>query len=295
MRRETILAKIRVEVTFSAEMKQYLRRFEDQKDAWFARDGGAAFLAEFGGEWNKEFIELAQPIYETYFRELGLKEEVPNVTLIDSRAGSWIMEAAITMFGTIGTLYTVLKAYSELPKIAEGIEATNGQLKQELGNRYRTRVRERIEPYISDSSVTAVSQSSPSQPPLDPIEISCSIDARPIRALTPETPKSHSIHLSVSLTRSSVSIENLAETQIESLRLGLFKSTTQMQQWSYGDAFVKFIPNLSGQQCVALNTDEFTHQATMQKLDLSDDEPLFVDCWLQDANGIYLFNFHLSD
>jgi hypothetical protein len=293
MRRETVLAKIRVEISFTESLKEYLLQFQDEKDAWYARDEGRLFLSELGGEWNKHFVEVAQPFYQSYFREHGFKGDLPNLTIVDSRSGSWIMEAAITMFGTVGTAYTLLKAYSELPKIAEGIEGTNSQLKKELANRYQKKVRERIEPFISFPPGT--DQANPPSIPHELVKIACSIDARPVRALTPETPKSHSIHLAVSITRSNISIENLGEELIANLRIGLFKSSTQMHSWNFGDAHVKLMPVLSGGQSIAIEVSEFLHEVTSEKLDLTDDAPLHVDCWLQDDNGIYLFNFYLDD
>jgi len=128
----------------------------------------------------------------------------------------------------------------------------------------------------------------------NPVSVTCSIDARPLRGLTPDVAKSHSIHLAVAVSRSALSVENLGDANIENLRIGLFKSSTQRHSWNFGDAFSKSVPRLSGKQSTSLSVDQFTSETDGSKLDLSDDNSLYVDCWLQDNAGIYLFNFFLE-
>lgn len=292
MEKKTVIANIRAEIALSDDMQAFFAAFENQENAWFARQSGDAFLGEFGGEWNKNFIEVAQSVIDGYFRQVGLPEDrLPKVTLTDSRRGSWIMEAALTMFGTIGTTYTLLKGYADLPKIADGLEETTKRLKKELANLFKKRIPERIEPFLSNAAVPALLP-----PPVraNPVSVTCSIDARPLRGLTPDVAKSHSIHLAVAVSRSALSVENLGDVPIENLRIGLFKSLSQKHSWSFADAFSKSIPRLSGKQSSSLSIEQFTSEADGSVLALNDDSPLYVDCWLQDNSGIYLFNFYLE-
>lgn len=292
MEKATVIASLRAELSISESLQEFFSLLEDKPNAWFTRQGGDLFLSEFGHEWNTNFIEVVQSAFDAHFRDLGLSENrLPTVKLTDSRRGSWIMEAALTMFGTVGTTYTVLKGIAELPKLADGLEETKKRIQKELNERFRKKIPERIEPFISNfNGVT----STPTKIPANPVNVTFSIDARPLRGLTPEKIKSHSIHLSVGVSRSSLSIENLGDAKIENLRIGLFKDTSQRHSWSFADAFSKSIPCLSGKQSISLTIGEFHTESDGSALDLLDDAPLYVDCWLQDNSGIYLFNFYLE-
>jgi len=136
MEKKTVIANIRAEILLNDDLQEFFAQFQDRENAWFARQGGDTFLGEFGFEWNTNFVEIAQSVFDAHFRDLGLSEDrLPKVELTDSRRGSWIMEAALTMFGTVGTTYTILKGVSELPKLADGLEETKKRLQKELSGR----------------------------------------------------------------------------------------------------------------------------------------------------------------
>jgi hypothetical protein len=46
--------------------------------------------------------------------------------------GSWILDAAITMAGPVGTVYLVLKGVSELPKIVDGLADLKGRITEKV-------------------------------------------------------------------------------------------------------------------------------------------------------------------
>lgn len=292
MKKETVIAKVRAEISLTEDFREFLSLYADNSNAWFAQQGGDIFLGEFGHEWNNNFVEVTQEFFNKHFSGLGLAEQnLPKVAIVDSRRGSWIVEAALTMFGTVGTVYTILKGVSELPALADGLEETKERLKKELSGRFRRSIPERIEPIISNfPSPTSATCKIPDKS----VDVSLSIDARPLRALTPDTLKTHAIHLAVGVSRSALSVENLGDTMIENLQIGLFKSTSQRHNWNFGDAFTKTAPCLSGKQSISFSISDFHSTPEGVSLDLSDDTSLFVDCWLQDRNGIYLFNFYLE-
>lgn len=290
MEKETVIANLRAEISLSENLQEFFSLFEENDNAWFAKQGGDLFLSEFGREWNTNFIEIVQRKFDEHFRNLGLSENwLPRVKLTDSRKGSWIMEAALTMFGTVGTTYTVLKGIAELSKLADGLEETKKRIQKELQEKFRKKVPERIEPIISNFK-----DIDPAKLPLNPVNVTFSIDARPLRGLTPDKIKSHSIHLSVGVSRSSLSVENLSDEKIDNIRIGLFKDVAQRHSWSFADAFSKNVPCLTGKQSISFNIGEFRSETNGASLDLLDKVPLYVDCWLQDNSGIYLFNFYLE-
>jgi len=297
MEKKTVIALFRAELTTSDAFRSYLELFPD---AWFSRDGGDNFLAEFGHQWNSVFVDHLRDVFRHHFREMGVPEDLlPTVELTDSRRGSWIMEAALTMFGGVGTVYTVLKGISELSEIADGIEKTKNRLRKELQQSFRKRVVERIEPTIGNlgnQQDQPLRFPSPTKmaPPSESVDVTFSIDARPLRALTPDKVKSHSIHLAVGVSRSFLSVENLSDDSLENLRIGLFKSKTERHNWNFADAHSKSVPTLGGRQSIAFSIQEFRDQSGNDGFSLDDDCALYVDCWLQDNSGIYLFNFYLE-
>lgn len=292
MEKKTVIANIHADIELSEDLQAFFAKLQDQENAWFAGQGGNAFLGEFGGHWNSVFVKTAQSVFDEYFRQVGLPEDrLPRVNITDSRRGSWIMDAALTMFGTVGGTYACLKAYADLPKVAEGLEETTKQLKRELLAIFKNEIPERIEPLLSNARVPALL---PPSVRAKPVSVTCSVDARPLRGLTPDVAKSHSIHLAVAVSRSALSVENLGDSPIENLRIGLFKSMCQKQSWNFADAYSKSVPKLTGKQSTSLAIEQFISETDGSMLSLTDDSSLYVDCWLQDNSGIYIFNFYLE-
>jgi hypothetical protein len=302
MPRKTILAVARAHVSPSQALSRYLNRFGDGRpDAWFARAGGDVFLAEMGEQLNVEFADHLTAFFSSYMREIGIfDEKIMTVDITDAHRGSWIMEAAISMFCGVGTAYQILKGAGELPKIADGIEESKIRLQEELRGLFRKSVRLRIEPYFTESKTANPGTEIPRIDRLeqaalqDPVDVSFFIDARPLRGLTPDIVKTHAIHLSVGLSRSGFSVENLGDDPLQNVRVGLFKSVVEVQSWYFGDAYMKMIPTISGKQSMSISMNEFRKHGSNVTLDLDDNVALYVDCWIQDNHGIYLFNFLLD-
>jgi len=249
-------------------------------------------LAESGVRWNAIFIETVEQVIRQHFRQIGLPEnEAPSIRLTDTSRGSWMMEAAITFGGTVGGLYGTLKAFSELDTIADGLEKTKKRITDELKKKFDKAVPERIEQHLPGcGSLLPL----PGPQSNGPVFISCTIDARPLRALTPDKIKSHSIHLAVGVSRSSLTVENLGDKDIESLRIGLFASRAQKHSWSYAEAYERSVTRLSGRQTISLSLESFKDQRSRSELEIPNTGVVYVDCWLQDNSGIYLFNFLLE-
>ena len=119
------------------------------------------------------------------------------------------------------------------------------------------------------------------------------IDARPLRSLQPDVAKAHKINLSVAISRSGFVLENLGDEPMRDVRIGIFTSPTQRNQWTFAQAFSGLVSLPSGRQTVSKRIEEFC-DAAGTSLDLNSADPSFVDCWIQDEHGIYLFNFYIE-
>lgn len=255
-------------------------------DAWFAKEQGAAFFSEFRGTWDRALVESCEPLVQQYFRNLGCPQNMlPRLRILESYAGSWIMEAAITMFATVGTTYTILKGLSELPEMADGLHTLKDRLKKEFTELTSRKVRDTLAGSPQSKSLPP--------PPTSPIVTNLVIDARPLLSLTPSKMMSHRIHLSVGVSREAFTLENLGDESLRDVRIGLFKGHSQRNQWNYAESFMGTVSLLSGHQTIMKQIDEF-RDTNNNSLHLDEPIALHVDAWVQDEHGIYLFMFFLA-
>jgi hypothetical protein len=285
MEKETILAKLHVTMRFSESAKTWLDQANEQ-NIWFAKEQGTAFFSEFRGTWDRALVESCEPLVHGYFTKLGCPQNMlPRIRVLESYAGSWIMEAAITMFATVGTTYTILQGLSELPEMADGLNKLKDRLKKEFTELTSRKVRETL-------TGNPHSKALPPLPP-KPIIADFIIDARPLLSLTPSKMMSHKIHLSVGVSRDAFTLENLGDEPLRDIRIGLFKGHSQRNQWSYADSFMGTVSLLSGHQTITKPIDDF-RSSSGQELTLQEPTDLHVDAWIQDEHGIYLFMFFVA-
>ena len=286
MEKETVLAKIRVTMGFSEATLAWLEGIQNT-NIWFAREGGTPFFSEFKGAYERTLISSSEPIIHSYFHELGLpNEKLPRVKVYESYSGSLIIEAALIMSASMGTAYAILKSVSELPKIADGLT----ELKDRLKKDFFLKASEKVNEYLK----SAASHYQLPPPPQKPIYADFVLDARPLSSLTPSIMRSHKVHLNVAISREAFTLENLEQNVVKDIRIGIFKGLSQRHQWSYVDSYMSTIDILSSQQTITKDIANFRNSKDVP-LDLSDNSPLHVDCWIQDLHGIYLFMFYLED
>ncbi len=289
MEKVTVLAKVRAEIKFSPETLGWLKEIPkiDDENVWLKKQNGIPFFSEFGGLWERDLIETGTPIIQNYFRDIGIpKADLPLLKVYESFPGSWIIDAAVIIVGSMGVAHKTLKSASELPEIAKGLS----ELKNSLLAAFRNKVTLSAYEKLRDSS----SRYNCPPPPKNTLIVNYTIDARPLGNLSPAIMKSHKIHLSVAISRDSFSLENLGEDTIDDIRIGLFKSKNPRNRWSFGDSFVGRVDILSSNQTISKNLNEFRNSSG-KYLDLPEDQPVYVDCWIQDSHGIYLFMFYLDD
>ncbi|MBI5765469.1 MAG: hypothetical protein HZA51_18325 [Planctomycetes bacterium] len=291
MDKTTILARLRLTIDFDRAGQRWLQQ---HPDAWFARDEGASFLSEFGHTWEALFIESAQAEIRSYFSSLGIPDDnLPFVKAGERYQGSWILEAAVVLCGTVGTAYTIMKGVSELPDMAEGLTKLKKQIVRRFQPQLNSAVRERLIQSTNPESVNKLELKPSPPPPPNPVTIDLVIDARPLLSLTPALMKAHRVHLSIAISRDSFSLENLGEEPMRNVQVGLFRSKTGRHEWRFQDAYASEVLVLSPKQTVAKRLDEF-RDPRGDVFDMSDGEAAHVDCWVQDFHGIYLFQFFLE-
>ena len=234
------------------------------------------------GRFSNLFVQAVREETDPFFAENGFRaDQLPRVEVLETYTGSLIMEAALTMAGGMGSVYATIKAVAELPKLADGLE----DLKKRVQRRYQKRAEQ--------TASQILPQTTPTLPPPQIFYTNLTIDARPLRSLQPDIAKDHKIHLSVAISRSGFSLENLGGEAMHDVRIGVFSSPTQRNQSSFGDAHVGLVSILSPHQTISKQINEFRDQSG-RALYLDDTNPLYVDCSIQDEHGIYLFNFYLT-
>lgn len=288
MEKETILAKIRTTMSFSEETFEWLQRLPqiDRRDIWFKREGGNLFFSEFRRSWEETLINSSEPTVQAYFRELGIPEDnLPKVKVYESFSGSWIIDAAIVIAGSMGTVYVILKSVSEIPKIVDGLT----DLKNRLRKTFTKKANEAVNKKLKSSS----SRYNSPPPPIKPLSTDFVIDARPLLSLTPSLMKSHKIHLNAAISRDSFSLENLGSDIMRDIQIGIFKSGNQKHEWKYYESYMGKVDILSSHQTITKDVGDFKNSKG-ESLSLLDSMPLHVDCWVQDSHGIYLFMLYLE-
>jgi hypothetical protein len=288
MEKETILAKIQVSIEFSQETLNWLHTIpkdQEDKEFWVGQKNGQYFFSEFKDTWDKILYASSEPVIKEYFSKLGIPEKnLPKLRVVESYPGTWFIHAAIVIAGSTGLSYAILKGISEIPKIADGLSELTNRLKQEFNEMTNSAVREKLNRNSNHQIPSSIKK---------PVQTSYSIDTRPMLALKPSSMKSHKLHLSAAISRDAFSLENLGDDLIRDISIGIFKNTTQQYHWDYGDSYTGIVDILSPHQTIMKNIEEFK-SFNKESLDLSDNEDLFIDCWVQDSHGIYLFMFFLE-
>jgi hypothetical protein len=204
------------------------------------------------------------------FVELGVPEEYsPHVQVYESYPGSWIIEAAITISASVGTSYVILKSVSELPQIADGLEELKTRFRKETNGAANEAAREMLRRGERSKLAPVV--------PNEVINTDLIIDARPLRALTPERMRDHKIHLSVGISRGAFTLENLGDEPLRDIRIGLFCGAEARHHWYFGDAYVGMVSLLSAHQTITRQLSTFQHNDG-GRLDLEIVQPVFLDC-----------------
>ncbi len=276
MVKETVLANMRTVITYT-----------DDAHAWskgagkFVQDE-RSYLGEFSGRWNQIFLStVSKPIVD-YFADLGLRDsEQLNIHVTESFPGSWVIDAVIVLQLSGASTYALLKGLSEIPNMVDGLNRLKEKI---LGPQLDKEINEGVRSALAQTH----EQAHPSPPPERAADVDFVLDARPMLSLTPGTFDSHSIHLAVALAEDSLSIENLGDDPLHNLSLGLFVGDAPRQDWSWKDAYRASVPALGARQTLVKSESGFqdNHHRTP---DLENNS--FVDCWIQDRNGIYLFQF----
>lgn len=296
MEKTTVLANLRLTMWFNRATLRWLKSFPD---SWISEEEGSSFLSEYRGTWERMFLETANREAHSYFAELGVPgERLPFVQVGERYRGSWVLEAYLVMVGTVSTAYAVLKSISELPKIAEGLSTVKAGIQKRLKPLLDQAVRDQLIQTLNlngprDLHVDVSKPPAPqSLPPPTVVETDFVLDARPLASLTPIV-KTHRVHLSVGVSRDGFTLENLGEDSLRNVRLGLFRTQTERNQWSYTDSYMGALNLLSSGQTTSKRLGEFRDQRG-NLMDMSDGEAAYVDCWVQDDHGIYLFRFFLE-
>lgn len=293
MEKETVILRLRASIDFEQETMAWLNRAaknaDDQNNEnglWFAREGGKYFLSEFQGSWRQALTEETDQSVQNYFLELGFDERfLPKTKITETYSGSWVMEAAVTIASSIGGTYTLIKGVSEIPDMIEGLT----KLKDTIAKKFHRRVDDKA----TELLIEQAKRNSLPPPPHHVMHMKDFVlDARPLASLKPEEMKSHAIHLQAAVSQYAFSLENLGNDTISDIQIGLFVGKSRRHSWSYADAYASNVSILSPKQTISKDIGDFMHSTDKLKIT---DLPVHVDCWVQDAFGIYLFNFYLDE
>ena len=294
-----IRATIRTTDLLSEFVNELYNGLNEIELPWFCACGNGrvylrerVFFSEFGRIWSDVLVESCQPEFNKFFKSLDWSSEIaprPNVEILEMYEGSWIIEAALIVQATAVTTYGIIKGISEIPKMAEGLI----KLKEGIVKNFQTKVNDKVVDLVQDRDDDSYEDHDLPLILCRPTVISTeiTIDPRPMKALSPVELCEHAIHMKVNVSSTGVVIENLSDDAMKNLRIGLFSSDYERHNWNFGDAYIKNVISLSGNQTIAIDFLDFLHRDrggfAMKEAHNR------LDCWVQDSTGIYLFNFLL--
>lgn len=288
MSEETVLAELRTDIRYGKETQAWIAAGpaadasaqDSGPGMWFSDE--STFLGEFSYSFQRSIIEMAEQPVKAYFADLGLDDpELVKVRVTGSHSGSLVITAVIVMAAALGVTYKVLKELSELPAMVDGL------------NRLRREVLDpTIEESINEEAAERLGESAERAgfppPPPHPVDVSLSLDTRPLQSLQPGQAASRRIHLGVAVDDVSLSIENLDGEPLDNLLIGVFVGNQPRHEWSMKDAFRTSVPSLGGRQTIVRSATDFINDQGATP-DLA--AKRFIDCWVQDEGGIHLFQF----
>jgi len=277
MEKETIIANIQFRLEILRPESDTDDDSKQKRSDPLFRENEIHFFRQYQNEWNEIAVESSEGLIKEYFRGIGLTDEnLPKLQIYESYPGSWTINSALIMAGQAALVYQTLKSVSEIPKIVDGLY----KLKDIIVKNFQKLVNDKTKNTIANSNYS--------------IMTSVSIDPRPLMSLGSLDFQSHKIHVNVAISKTSFVLENLDDISMRNIIVGIFSSETQRHYWDLGDSYRKKIDVLSPHQTITININDFTDNSG-NHLDLTINLPLFVECWIQDLFGIYLFMFYLKE
>jgi len=203
MEKETVIIRLRATIDFSQETISWLDRIANTTDdkesdngIWFAKERGKCFLEEHKYLWEQVLTAESDQVIQRYFLDLGFDEKLlPKTKITEAYFGSWVIEAAVTIAGSVGWTYTLIEAISRIPDIIEGLN----KLKDSIVKGFHRKVDDKA---IDLLTKQAQDRGLPSPPSHNVMIVKDFIlDARPLTSLKPSEMKSHEIHLRAAVSQ----------------------------------------------------------------------------------------------
>ena len=294
MEKETVIIRLKSTIDFGQKTISWLNRVanttddkENENRVWFAKERGKYFLGEFQNLWEQVLTTESDQVIQSYFLELGFDEKLlPRTKITEAYFGSWVMEAAVIIASSIGGTYALIKAVSEIPDMIEGLN----KLKDIIAKNFHRKVEKKVIDLLTEQ---AQNYNLPLPPPHHVILMKDFVlDARPLASLKPSEMKSHEIHLRAAISQDAFALENLSDEIIRDIQIGLFVGKNKRNYWSYAEAYASSVNILSPRQTISKDIGDFKYKENKLRII---DLPVHIDCWIQDAYGIYLFNFYFDE
>lgn len=88
-------------------------------------------------------------------------------------------------------------------------------------------------------------------------------------------------------------MSNLGKDEIAFTRIGIFINNTPQNLWVFPKSYQGNSFKLGPLENISMNISDFVNSDGV-KLNLPQDMPLYIDCWLEDIKGIFLVRFLLN-
>jgi hypothetical protein len=156
---EVEIARIKVKMDFTNEAYSWFMKMdkENTKEHFLTDKNILGFFRQYKAEWEEILIESSNPIIKDFFIEKGIsKEFLPEIRIIKSESGSWIIEARIFILGGVTIIYKALKALSEIPKITDGLKELKYRIEEIFTKRVNELANEKLKRSIFEKKYSSL-------------------------------------------------------------------------------------------------------------------------------------------
>ncbi|MCX6680708.1 MAG: hypothetical protein NTX42_10160 [Methanothrix sp.] len=282
--KETMLASINCTVKLSDNTYSWLDSIpeKDRSKMWFNKHNEAEFFHRYESELSEMFAKAIQEDLSQFFLNQNISmDNLLKVKIYKINYGSIQIFSDIAFLAPLAVAYELLKIALELWENTNKTKQMLQTTGQALENKFNKFIRSKLELIAPN-------------PPQDVATSVLSIKSDNISYVISsfKNMDTHKIQLQVDLSRDKIKLTNLSEDELALSRIGIFKNDTPQNEWIFPNSYQGNSAKIGPMDNISLNVSDFVN-CNKVKLNIPQDLPSYIDCWLEDIKGIYLVKFLL--
>ncbi len=281
--KETMLASINCNVKLSENAYSWLDSIpkKDRSGMWFNKHNEAEFFQRYEIELSKMFAKTIQEDLDQFFSSQNINvNNLLKVKIYKINYGSIQICSDLVFLAPLGVAYELLKLALELWENTNKTKQMLQTTGQTLEKKYNQFIRSKLE-LIAPNAPLGVSTS----------ELSIKSDNISYVISSFKNMDKHEIQLQVDLSLDKINLTNLSEEDLALTRMGIFKNLNPQNEWFFPNSYQGNSVKIGTLESISIDLSHFVNCGV--ELNIQQDLPVYIDCWLEDIKGIYLVKFLL--